>query len=72
VRRLAPSVPARRILESATLAGAEALGFASELGSIEPGKRAQLMAVTVPAGVADVEEYLLTGIEPAAVRWLDP
>jgi len=72
VRRLAPSVPARRILASATLAGAEALGFAPELGSIEPGKRAQLMAVTVPAGVADVEEYLLTGIEPAAVRWLDP
>ena len=28
VRRLAPAVPAARILESATLAGAEALGFA--------------------------------------------
>jgi len=71
VRRLAPSVPARRILESATLAGAEALGFSSELGSIEPGKRAQLIAVQVPSHVTDVEEYLLTGIEPAAVRWLD-
>ena len=71
VRRLAPSVPARRILESATLAGAEALGFSSELGSIEPGKRAQLIAVQMPSHVTDVEEYLLTGIEPAAVRWLD-
>jgi len=26
----------------------------------------------MPSHVTDVEEYLLTGIEPAAVRWLDP
>jgi cytosine/adenosine deaminase-related metal-dependent hydrolase len=71
VRRLAPGVPAARILESATLAGAQALGFASELGSIEPGKRAQLLAVRLPADVRDVEEYLLGGLEPADVRWLD-
>jgi len=71
VRRLAPSVPAGRILESATLAGARALGFASELGSIEPGKRAQLLAVRLPAACPDVEEYLLSGIEPGDVRWLD-
>lgn len=72
IRRLAPSVPAARILESATLAGAQALGFDSELGTIEPGKRAQLLAVRVPAGVADVEEYLVAGIDPADLRWLDP
>jgi cytosine/adenosine deaminase-related metal-dependent hydrolase len=72
VRRLAPAVPAARILESATLAGAQALGFDSELGSLETGKRAQLLAVRVPAGVADVEEYLLSGIEPGDIRWLDP
>ena len=71
VRRLAPSVPAARILESATLSGAEALGFASELGSIEAGKRAQLIAVALPDDVADVEEYLLSGIEPDHLRWLD-
>ena len=71
VRRLAPGVPASRILESATLAGAEALGFASELGSIEPGKRAQLLAVRLPAHVGDVEEYLLSGIVPGDLRWLD-
>jgi cytosine/adenosine deaminase-related metal-dependent hydrolase len=71
VRRLAAAVPARRILHSATLAGAEALGFASELGSIDAGKRAQLIAVQLPADVRDVEEYLLSGIAPAAVRWLD-
>jgi cytosine/adenosine deaminase-related metal-dependent hydrolase len=71
VRWLAPEVPATSLLRSATLAGAEALGFAAELGSIEPGKRAQLIAVQVPAGVTDVEEYLLSGVEPALVRWLD-
>jgi cytosine/adenosine deaminase-related metal-dependent hydrolase len=71
VRRLAPSVPASRILRSATLDGAEALGFAADLGSIAPGKRAQLLAVGLPPGCANVEEYLLAGIEPDAVRWLD-
>jgi aminodeoxyfutalosine deaminase len=71
IRRLAPSVPAARILESATLSGATALGFAPELGSIAPGKRAQLLAVRLPADVPDVEEYLLGGVEPADVRWLD-
>ncbi len=71
VRRLAPGVPAARILESATLAGAQALGFASELGSIEPGKRAQVLAVRLPSDVADVEEYLLSGVTPSDLRWLD-
>ena len=71
VRRLAPGVPAARLLESATLAGAQALGFAGELGSIAPGKRAQLLAVRLPADVQDVEEYLVGGIDPIDLRWLD-
>jgi cytosine/adenosine deaminase-related metal-dependent hydrolase len=71
VRRLAPGVAAARILESATLSGAAALGFASELGSIEPGKRAQLLTVRLPAAVSDVEEYLLSGVQPADMTWLD-
>ena len=72
VRRLAPRVPAARILESATQAGAAALGFAGELGSLAPGKRAELIAVRLPAGVADVEEYLVSGIDPEDVTWLEP
>ena len=71
MRRLAPSVPARLLLESATLTGATVLGFEAELGSIEPGKRAELLAVRLPADVADVEEYLVGGIGPEDVCWVD-
>jgi aminodeoxyfutalosine deaminase len=70
VRRLAPAVPAARLLESATATGAAALGFGAELGTLEQGKRADLIAVRLPAGVEDVEEYLLSGIQPGEIRWL--
>jgi cytosine/adenosine deaminase-related metal-dependent hydrolase len=70
MRRLAPGVPAARLLDSATRSGADALGFGTALGTIEPGKRADLIAVPVPTAVADVEEYLVSGIDGATVRWL--
>ncbi len=70
-RRIAPRVQARSLLESATRQGARALGFDDELGTIEEGKRAQLIAVRLPDGVNDVEEYLVGGIEPSAILWLD-
>jgi len=78
VRRVAPDIPARRILRSATLDGAIALGFGSELGSIAPGKRAELIAVRIPPGplsppgLEDVEEYLVGGIQPTDIAWLEP
>jgi len=73
VRRAAPQVPARRILDSATRAGAEALGFGGDFGTLEAGRRAVFAAVRVPPDVTDVEEYLLSGIEPGDVRPLaDP
>jgi cytosine/adenosine deaminase-related metal-dependent hydrolase len=71
MRALAPSIPATSLLESATWQGARALGFGAELGTIEPGKRARLIAVDVPPGTSDVEEYLLSGIGPGDVRWID-
>ena len=71
MRDLAPHVPAKRLLESATIAGATALGFGKEFGTIEPEKRAALIAVRIPPGVEDVEEYLVGGVEPDAIRWLD-
>jgi len=71
-RRIAPRVTARRLIESATLIGARALGFGEDFGSIEAGKRAALIAIRIPAGVDDVEEYLVGGVEPADIQWLDP
>ena len=69
MRWIAPEIPARRFLESATLIGARALGLDHVLGSITPGKRAELISVEVPSTVDDVEEYLVGGIAPGAVAW---
>ena len=68
---LAPSVPAASLLESATIQGARALGFDADYGTIEPGKLARLLAVDVPPGTSDVEEYLVSGIHPGQIRWVD-
>jgi cytosine/adenosine deaminase-related metal-dependent hydrolase len=51
---------------------ARALGFGDDFGSIEAGKRAAMIAIPIPAGVDDVEEYLVGGVEPADIQWLDP
>jgi len=69
-RQLAPRVPARTLLDSATRRGAVALGFEDHLGTLEAGRRAQLIAVRIPSDVNDVEEYLVSGIEPPDIQWL--
>ncbi len=71
LRALAPAVPAASLLASATLQGARALGFDAEFGTIEPGRRASLIAVDLPSAVVDVEEYLVGGIAPRAVHWVE-
>lgn len=70
MRRLAPNVAGAAMLESATRHGASALGFADEYGTIEPGKRGELIAVAVPKGVADVEECLVHGVDASRVQWV--
>ena len=71
MRVLAPEAPARQLLAAATQGGAEALGLGGELGAIVPGRRAAVIAVELPAGTTDPEEYLLSGIAPSAVRVVD-
>jgi cytosine/adenosine deaminase-related metal-dependent hydrolase len=68
---LAPSIPAAALLESATRRGAHALGFAADFGTIAAGKRARLLAVDLPRRTDDVEEYLVSGVQPAQIRWLE-
>ena len=65
-------MPARALLASATVHGARALGFGRELGEIAPGSHASLIAVQVPDESLDVEEYLVGGVGPGQVTWLDP
>ena len=83
MRWLAPSVPAATLLESATRIGAEALGLGEELGTIETGKRAALIAVDLdgaakpPASAghrretaSEIEEYLVSGIDSRQIHWV--
>jgi cytosine/adenosine deaminase-related metal-dependent hydrolase len=68
MRRIAPEVSAASLLESATRIGARALGLEREYGTIAPGKRAALIAVEVPGGTTDVEEYLVGGVPVSAIH----
>jgi cytosine/adenosine deaminase-related metal-dependent hydrolase len=78
MRWLAPRVAARDLLESATRTGAEALGLDGELGTIDVGKRAELVAVALerdnrPIEInseSEVEEYLVSGVAPRQVNWV--
>ena len=70
MRRLAPEVPARRLLEAATMNGARALGFESEFGTIDAGKRDALIAVEFEGPVTNVEEELVSGVAASQVHWV--
>ena len=70
MRRLTPSVPARVLVASATAVGAAALGAGDRFGVIAPSRPASLIAVELPGRTDDVEEYLLSGIEPDLITWL--
>lgn len=60
VRERYPDFPGAQLLRMVTLSGAEALGWADETGSLEPGKSADLVAVPLPdVESADPHELLL-------------
>ena len=70
MRRLAPALPARVLLESATINGARALGFEADFGTIDSGKRDALIAVRLDGYVPSVEEYLVSGVEVSQISWI--
>ena len=70
MRGIAPAVPAATLLASATLVGARALGLEHELGSLTPGKRAEILAIALPGPVDDIEEHLVSGVDPSRIQHL--
>jgi 5-methylthioadenosine/S-adenosylhomocysteine deaminase len=68
------AVPARDIIEMATVGGARALGLDQEIGSLEPGKRADLIALDAneigwaPGAAQDLYTALVYSISGLHVR----
>jgi 5-methylthioadenosine/S-adenosylhomocysteine deaminase len=66
-------LPARRALRMATIEGAKAMGLASEIGSLEVGKRADLIVLRIESlhcvpHLADIISALVYSAQPADVR----
>jgi 5-methylthioadenosine/S-adenosylhomocysteine deaminase len=68
------AVPTRKIIEMATLGGARALGLQDEIGSLEPGKKADLIALDLdeigwgPTGGQDPYTALVYSVTGQHVR----
>ncbi len=60
VHAMYPDFPGEQLLKMVTLSGAEALGWADECGSLEPGKSADLVAVPLPDVEGDPHELLFS------------
>jgi cytosine/adenosine deaminase-related metal-dependent hydrolase len=61
VAEIYPEIPRERALELGTISGAAALGRDREVGSLAPGKQADLCVIGLPDHEADPYELLLHG-----------
>lgn len=70
LRERRPDCPPDQLIEMATLRGARALGFAERVGSLEPGKSADLVVVPIgrTGNKPDWDSILDTAASPAAVH----
>jgi aminodeoxyfutalosine deaminase len=68
-----PGVSCETIVRLGTLGGATALGLANQIGTIEPGRRADLVAVAVPPddrrASTDPYRWLLETDAPVTATW---
>src|SRR5262249_1272892 len=71
VHRRYPDVSGATLLRMATLAGAEALGWADETGSLEPGKSADLVMLPLSGKEEDDPHRLIfdSDVPDRAVLW---
>jgi cytosine/adenosine deaminase-related metal-dependent hydrolase len=71
VARLFPALGRATVLELGTLGGARALGLDSRIGTLEPGKWANLAAVALPEDrAADPHELLLEAEGAVVATWV--
>jgi 5-methylthioadenosine/S-adenosylhomocysteine deaminase len=67
------AITSRDLVRLMTLGGAEALGRDHEIGSLTPGKRADVVAIDVPAAVVGADPHVAI-LDPGAVItdvWID-
>jgi len=65
-----PGIAHNAVLELGTIRGARALGHSSEVGSLEPGKFANLAVVALPQrDAADPHELIVNSDRPVVATW---
>lgn len=69
-RDACPDLSPKELLEMATVIPARALGVDREIGTLEPGKRADLTAVTVPEDADDPYAAVLRSTATVAQVWI--
>ncbi|HHD56704.1 MAG TPA: amidohydrolase [Desulfobulbaceae bacterium] len=68
-----PAIDPMTIMQMATIGGAQALGIDADYGTLETGKSASLLAVSIPASMTDhqdVAEYLIHRGDESRKTWI--